>query len=422
MGSDRGIRHPVLRFFLEPPRGLARGGHRIHALLSVGTASAVALHALYLGLFVAWGAREMVLANFVSIPTYMLAFFWNRRGLHGLAAGLAAVELCVHQALAVHFVGWDAGLQYYLLVLPPVAFSLPGRRLALQAGLSALAAATFLALMGFGGDRVPVYAVDPRALGLALHANVAIVFALLGFFAFHYARAAEVAEACLQVEFDRAESLLHNILPVTIADRLKRSEGVIADGFSEASVLFADLEGFTGLAERMTPERLVAVLNEVFRGFDDLVERHGLEKIKTIGDAYMVAAGLPIPCPNHAEALAELARDMMAALEDRSRALGLPLRMRVGINSGRVVAGVIGRRRFIYDLWGDCVNVAARMEAHGVPGRIQVTRATRDRLASRYHLESRGEILVKGKGLMEVFLLGDPIPGPDDTDALPAGR
>lgn len=421
MGPERRIRNPVLRFFLEPPQGLAPGGHRIHALLSVGTASAVVLHAFYLGLFHAWGVREMALANLVSIPAYLLAFVWNRRGCHGLAAGVAALELCAHQALSVHFVGWEAGLQYYLLVLPPVVFSLPGRRLALKVGWSVLAAATFLVLMGFGRDRVPVHAVAPWALGVALLVNVAIVFALLGFFAFHYARAAEVAESRLQVEFDRAEGLLHSILPVSIADRLKQSEGVIADGFAEASVLFADLEGFTGLAERLAPERLVAVLNEIFRDFDDLVERHGLEKIKTIGDAYMVAAGLPISRPDHAEALADLARDMMLALEERSRALGLPLRMRVGINSGRVVAGVIGRRRFIYDLWGDCVNVASRMEAHGVPGRIQVTRATRDRLVSRYRLESRGEIVVKGKGLMEVFLLGEPISGPAETCAPPAG-
>jgi guanylate cyclase len=231
------------------------------------------------------------------------------------------------------------------------------------------------------------------------------VFLLLGLFAHYFARASEAAERSVREQHDRAEALLHAILPVPIADRLKRSRGIIADGFPTASVLFADLVGFTVMSSELPPERIVAMLDDLFSDFDALVDARGLEKIKTIGDAYMVAAGVPAPRDAHAEALAELALEMRAAVERRHRATGLPLRMRIGIHSGPVVAGVIGRRKFVYDLWGDTVNTAARMESHGVPGEIQLSRATRDLLGEGFELEARGEIPIKGKGSMEVFLL-----------------
>jgi adenylate cyclase len=171
------------------------------------------------------------------------------------------------------------------------------------------------------------------------------------------------------------------------------------------SVLFADVADFTPFAERMEPERLVGVLDEIFSAFDALTERHALEKIKTIGDAYMVAGGLPEPRVDHAEAIAALAIDMQAELARIGSALGLGLAIRIGIDSGPVVAGVIGRRKFIYDLWGDTVNTASRMESHGVAGRIQVTEATYRRLRDRYRFEDRGELEIKGKGRVRTYLL-----------------
>jgi adenylate cyclase len=203
----------------------------------------------------------------------------------------------------------------------------------------------------------------------------------------------------------RSDGLLLNVLPRSIAERLKREPGVIAERYDEVTVLFADVADFTPFAERTSPERVVGVLDEIFSAFDALTERHGLEKIKTIGDAYMVAGGLPEPRADHAEAIAALAIEMQAEFDRVCSALGLGLAIRIGIDSGPVVAGVIGRRKFIYDLWGDTVNTASRMESHGVVGRIQVTEATHQRLADRYRFEERGEIDVKGKGRIKTYLL-----------------
>jgi adenylate cyclase len=170
-------------------------------------------------------------------------------------------------------------------------------------------------------------------------------------------------------------------------------------------VLFADIVGFTELSQTLSPEELVRMLNRIFTEFDDLAERLGIEKIKTIGDCYMVAAGLPERRADHAEAIAQMALGIREALDVLNRAHGYSLRLRMGIHTGPVVAGVIGKRKFIYDLWGDTVNTASRMESNGLPGEIQVTREAHDRLAPRFELAPRGSIAVKGKGTMETFLL-----------------
>jgi adenylate cyclase len=204
---------------------------------------------------------------------------------------------------------------------------------------------------------------------------------------------------------DRSEALLLNILPRSIAQRLKREAGIIAESHPDVTVVFADVVDFTPFAERTAPERVVGVLDEIFSMFDLLAERLGLEKIKTVGDAYMVAAGLPDPRPDHAEAGAEMALAMQEELGRLCTALGLELEIRIGMQSGPVIAGVIGRRKFIYDLWGDTVNTASRMESTGVPGRIQVTEAVYERLRSTYDFEARGEVEVKGKGRLRTYLM-----------------
>lgn len=203
----------------------------------------------------------------------------------------------------------------------------------------------------------------------------------------------------IATEHERAERLLLNILPAPVAERLKRHEQV-ADHYDGASVLFADLVDFTLLSASRPPGEIVDLLNQVFSAFDELTEKYGLEKIKTIGDCYMVVSGIPQPRADHAPALAEMALEMHAALAHLP-----PLRLRIGINSGPIVAGVVGLKKFIYDLWGDTVNVASRMESNGLPGQIQVTEATYELLKDHYTFTDRGEIPIKGKGLMRVYLL-----------------
>ncbi len=207
----------------------------------------------------------------------------------------------------------------------------------------------------------------------------------------------------LTLEQEKSEKLLLNILPATIADRLKRHPTSIADSFSSATVLFADIVGFTELSSRLSPQDLVQCLNQVFSRFDNLAERYGLEKIKTIGDAYMVVGGLPNASDNHAESIVEMALAMQGELDEINRSLNHNLNIRIGINTGPVVAGVIGIRKFIYDLWGDAVNVASRMESHGEPGAIHISEATYELIKGKYVCESRGQIYIKGKGEMHTY-------------------
>ncbi|MCT7976006.1 adenylate/guanylate cyclase domain-containing protein [Laspinema olomoucense] len=211
----------------------------------------------------------------------------------------------------------------------------------------------------------------------------------------------------LQIEQAKSESLLLNILPKTIADRLKEETTTIADQFTDVTVLFADIVGFTTLSSRISPTELVTLLNEIFSEFDRLADLHGLEKIKTIGDAYMLVGGLPEPKADCAIDVAEMALDMQQAIKQFNLTHQENINIRIGINTGSVVAGVIGQKKFIYDLWGDAVNIASRMESHGLPGSIQVSEDTYQVLANRYQFEERGSIAIKGKGEMKTyFLLG----------------
>ena len=209
----------------------------------------------------------------------------------------------------------------------------------------------------------------------------------------------------LQTERDISERLLLNILPKEIADRLKLGEKVIADSFAEVTILFSDFVGFTKLASATTPKALVTRLNEIFSAFDDLCQHHGLEKIKMIGDAYMAVAGLPTPRAAHAQAAADLALAMQQEIARLANVHEQPLRMRVGLNSGPVVAGVIGVKKFAYDLWGDAVNLASRMEAHAPSGGILVTAATYERLRDQYLFQPGRVIRVKGKGEVLTYRL-----------------
>jgi adenylate cyclase len=264
---------------------------------------------------------------------------------------------------------------------------------------------------------------------LALNVTIGgtVVFTLLALFA----RQRTEALSQLRTEQAKAENLLLNILPTSIAERLKAQTQAqpIADQFASASILFADVVDFTPFSEGLPPSDVVGVLDRLFSHFDTLAERHDLEKIKTIGDAYMVAAGIPKSRPDHAQALASMALDMLDVMKTDKDIAPLGLELRVGINSGPVVAGVIGRKRFLYDLWGDAVNTASRMESQGTPGRIQITQATYQLVKDEFVCESRGSLPVKGKGDMETWYLvsrrGAPAggrgrAGTDDSVSAPA--
>ncbi|MFQ4136777.1 adenylate/guanylate cyclase domain-containing protein [Nodosilinea sp. PGN35] len=222
----------------------------------------------------------------------------------------------------------------------------------------------------------------------------------------------EQARQDLQEEKEKSEQLLLNILPLPIATRLKQGRSTIADHFAEVTVLFADIVEFTQLSETLSPQDLVALLNDIFSQFDQLAERHQLEKIKTIGDAYMAVGGIPYERDDHAQAVAAMALDMQAMAQGFSDRTGQSFRLRIGINTGPVVAGVIGTKKFIYDLWGDTVNTASRMESFGLAEHIQVTETTYNCLKDSFDFDLRGEVPVKGKGTMRTYFLRQRSPVP----------
>jgi len=285
----------------------------------------------------------------------------------------------------------SSGVALWALTCPLGALTFAGTRQAVPWFVA------YLALIGVSLALEPVLtpADVPEGVQVAfLAANIAGVSLTAYLLLQYFVREREL-------EHERSERLLLNVLPEPIAVRLKRDEGVIADRFEHATVLFADIVDFTPISAAISPHEVVELLDAVFSDFDDLAERHGLEKIKTIGDAYMVAAGIPTPLPDHVRAVADMALAMLAVAAAHREGLGL----RIGIDTGPVVAGVIGRNKFIYDLWGDTVNTASRMESHGVPGKIQVTERVVVALGDDYVLESRGIIEIKGKGPMPTWFL-----------------
>ncbi len=323
-----------------------------------------------------------------------------------LAAALFfAVSVYASNFLITAMLGLNSGVQLYFIPAAALVVLFFGiERMVLSIAFVVLAAALMIA----------AYFLLPPDTGLldrpllvtnlvvSIVATLAILFAIVAYAVRQIAR----AEAEAEFEFQRSEALLANILPPAIAARLKTGkERVIADSYDEASILFADMAGFTARSAATPPAEMVMFLNRIFTSFDRLVERYGLEKIKTSGDAYMVVSGVPEPRTDHVEALAALALEMQQTAGSIRDGGGEGVRIRIGLALGAVVGGVVGTRKFFYDVWGDAVNVASRMESTGEPGRIQVTREVYERLKDRFEFEPRGTIDVRGKGKMETWFL-----------------
>ena len=346
--------------------------------------------------------------------------------LHRFGDVIASLTFVTVAFASLTYVGWhigtDSGLQFYYIVSASLAV--------LVLGVEHLVMASVVVAIGAGLTIASQFVV-PGDTGIQPRWAVEFGFVLttisacvMIFATVYYAmREVSRAEAAMEVEYGRSEALLANILPATIAARLKDpAHGVIADRYEDASILFADIAGFTERASHMPPAELVRFLDRLYTTFDRLVDKHGLEKIKTTGDSYMVVSGVPQPRADHVEALAALALDISRAVGDLRDPTGRPVPLRIGMASGPVVAGVVGARRFFYDVWGDAVNVASRMESTDPEGRIQVPQDVYERLRDRFELEERGDVEIKGKGVMRTWYLVGRKPLPDKVVDVPAGR
>lgn len=323
-----------------------------------------------------------------------------------LIAPLAFVGIAYLTTFVICWVvGTGSGIQFYFLAAASISVLILGvDRIKLAAVVAGIGAALTIALQLL----VPAQNLDqPDWLRNLSFALVVVSACFMVVATIWYAlREIGHAEAAMEAEYERSEALLANILPTAVADRLKNpAVDVIADSYPDASVLFADIADFTRRASQTDPGQLVEFLNELYTGLDRLVERHGLEKIKTSGDSYMVVSGVPNPRPDHLHALARLALEIADTIAELRDPLGRPVSLRIGLAAGPVVAGVVGNRRFFYDVWGDAVNLASRMESTGAPDRIQVPQDVHQRLSSDFVFEERGDVDVKGKGVMHTWVL-----------------
>ena len=410
----------TLASWSEPPAGLSLNPEEAEHYPVVAYCAALGLlfHTLYVPLFAGLGVPSLAAFNVVSVAAFGAAVVQYRQGRLRTALATMSLEVVAHGWLGCLLLGWASGLHYPMLILVPLVFLSEGGSLLWKAsaglGLMLLYGSCYLA-----SPDTTASASAQVCAGLTALNMVVAFFGLIGTSTVH-ALAVRRSRLAHRAEYDRAESILHNVLPETIAARLKAEELTIADAFSSCTVLFADIVGFTPLSEKIQPAELVEVLGQIFTAFDGFTEELGIEKIKTIGDSYMAAAGIPEPVDDHAARAAEMALRIQAHIAGLAPIHGFTVRVRIGLHSGPAIAGVIGRKKFIYDLWGDTVNTAARMESHGLPGAIQISTATRALLSDRYTSEERGIVHVKGKGEMRTWLLTGRAPeGPVTQAALP---
>lgn len=366
-------------------------------------------------IFAALAPSDPIWAGLAGLSVLAVVWFGGaelvrRSGRTWLSTWMGWAEVLGHSTVLHLAIGPNAWFRVYPVVLSIASLGLfradePRSRAA--GFVIALAVAALEAAL----PTPPWLVADPRFVELmgALNALTAVVCTLV--FVVVLVGATERAEVDAEREHARAEDLLRNLLPASVAERLKREPGRLAQSVPDVTVLFADLVGFTPMAAVRSAPEVVAVLDQTFTRFDAVVAAHGLCKIKTIGDAYLAVAGLPDPHPDGPAAAAAVALALVDEVARLSRELGVDLRLRVGLHTGPVVAGVIGSHRRAYDLWGDSVNVASRMESHGEPGRVHVTAATADRLRGRFAVRERGAIEVKGRGPMQTFWV-EPITRP----------
>ena len=394
----------LVKWLVTAPDNIPEEERTYFGMVSFGSLLGFFLHLLFLIFFIALDIKVLAYFNIASILIFASGFLLSRVGKSNIAFSMTTIEIIAHAVLATYTFGLQAGFHLYLIgsIILWFLLNIPIRRKVL---LGSSTCGVCLFLVHNAPYAVNYDHISPQMMHLMNLSNIFSLIIMCMGCSYFYHNAVKEARESLQKEFARSEKLLHNILPRPIADRLKHEEDVIADGFAACSVLFADIVGFTVLSQQMSPKRLVSMLNEIFSAFDNLVLKHNLEKIKTIGDAYMVASGIPFQQGNHALKIAQFALDMRDEMKTYSSQNGVKITVRIGIHSGPAVAGVIGKNKFIYDIWGDTVNTAARMESHGKAGEIHVSNLTRELLGTAYIFEDQGEISVKGKGMMRTWIL-----------------
>jgi adenylate cyclase len=397
---------PILATLINPPAGFQPDYVRFYVLGQIGYSLGLVTHIGYFFLF--WFLDLGILAafNILSIAIYSFAVWQHNKGNMKWPFYLGIiVEMPVHAVLATVYLGLLSGYWLHIFVAITIILlaAFMSRKIRLISVLLLTIVMSILAIHGVYNE--PINPVSNGIYAFFLTSNIVVAATIFSAIVLSFDVAVARAEDALQLEYSRAEALLLNILPSEIAARLKAQEEPLADTHESVSVLFADLAGFTNISRKMSADELVTLLNDLFSRFDKLAEEHGAEKIKTIGDAYMVATGLKGSVADHAEKIADLALGMQKAFGEFRRDNNIDLKMRIGVHSGAVIAGVIGKQKFSYDLWGNTVNIASRMESEGIPDQIQISAETWKMLSNRFQTSSRGEIKIKGHRPRATYML-----------------
>lgn len=378
----------------------------LRALITV-MVLAIAWCVLFFSFFLIAGSTWMatMAVIYATIGAILIAIL-KRTGGAALFTALFTLELISFLLMSIYHFSWEFGFHLPLLVIFLFIF-LPKYKYSFYPILVSLIAYASIVLGYFVIQNLNVEQkiYSHEILDTMYLANITVTCVALAIMSKLFQLDTQLSEDLVIQEKRRSEDLLHNILPISIATRLKNDNQIIADGFENVSIMFVDIVGFTKLSEVISPNEVVSLLNNIFTEFDRLVEKYGLEKIKTIGDAYMVSGGLPEHHKDHLEKMALMALDMMETTQKIKNQTSTNLQIRAGIHAGPVVAGVIGVKKFAYDLWGDSVNTASRMESHGLPGKINVTESVKEKLQDKFEFEKRELIEIKSKGMMQTYFL-----------------
>lgn len=383
----------------------ASADERYYRICKTGFMFGLLQHTLLLVVFYLLSLPILSLYNGISILTFVVALYLNEKRHFYAAMTLAYIEITIHQVFVTYMIGWETGFHIFLIfnmMLP--LLTQRGHVLWKSIIMGSSFIAYFYLLINLRTNQP----ISPLPMSIestfAIFNKLSFIFILL-LIAEGFNRTVLRYEDKLSKEINYANSLLLNILPRSVVKKVGRQSGAIAQGYDSVSVLFADIVGFTSFAEKISPDRLVELLDKLFTRFDLLVEEYHCEKIKTIGDAYMVSAGVPVKRKDHAECCVKFAKAMLDEVVQFNEEEKTNLSIRIGIHSGPIVAGVIGEKKFSYDLWGDTVNTASRMESSGLPGEIQISPSTKELLGNNIYLKERGEISIKGKGAVKTYLV-----------------
>lgn len=402
--------------FNSVPEQITSSNYRFYKLSNLVLTLGMFVHFSWVFLFYFWHAAIMAQVNIVSFLIYISAIIINRKGYHFTSSVIMVLEIIIHQIIAVHYFGLNGGFQNYVLVIGLFPALMPKGKWFVKSVLILFCVVTFLLFDWFAKGTVPVYMLSDWQLAILRYSNIVFSFVSLvisgGYFNLAMHETEELLQKKtieLQIEKEKSEDLLLNILPVEVALELKNNKFSKPRKFDMVTVLFADFINFTQATERLTPEELVDEIHYCYSEFDKIVSYHGVEKIKTIGDAYMCAGGIPKVSSQHAIQILNAAFDIMHfmnAEKQKKAKLGKSFfEIRIGVHSGSVVAGIVGLKKFAYDIWGDTVNTASRLETNSQPNKINISGTTYQLIKNNFECTYRGKIHAKGKGEIDMYFV-----------------